>query len=143
MSSTQEYRVEFCFDEFELLDGDHFGYTVDSEVYRDPETGRYFDGNKEEIYPDIDIDDVEEIDCDPEADTECDEELCDPEAETDDEEESVYESLQRYREQKKKVLDSFELLKPDEHPYDYDLYRDIETGRVFDLDGEEYFQQNQ
>jgi len=181
MSSTQfnyeeehqKYRVEFCFDEFEVLDPRHFGYYIDEELWRDPQTGKYFNGNLEEVFPDIDIDDVEEIEPDPEADTDEEEEEeiePDPEADTEDEEEeeifdpeatdtedeeepdifsqfmnsqSVFESLQRYREQKKKVLDSFELLKPDEHPYDYDLYRDIETGRVFDLEGEEYFQQNQ
>jgi hypothetical protein len=161
MSSTQfnyeeehqKYRVEHCFDEFELLDPRHFGYYIDEEMWRDPQTGKYFNGNLEEVFPEPDpealffgLDEEEEDIPDPEADTEDEEEIFDPEAtdtEDEEEEESVYKSLQKYREYKKKVLDSFELLKADEHPYDYDLYRDIESGRVFDLDGEEYFQQNQ
>ena len=90
---------------------------------------------------------------------ECGEEECDPEAESDDdsididdvedadEETDFTMKLAEYRERKKKVADTFEIIKADaehtHHPYDYDLYRDIETGRVFDLDGEEYFFQNQ
>tara|TARA_R110001592_G_scaffold1242_1_gene7372 strand:+ start:378 stop:920 length:543 start_codon:yes stop_codon:yes gene_type:complete len=111
-----------------------------------------------------------EEECDPEAETDDEEEECDPEAETDDEEEpdsifaqflksqSVGESLARYREEKKKVLDSFELIKNPpptvftigniddeecEEPEEVvgqlpDLYRDIESGRIFDLAGCEY-----
>jgi len=117
----------------------------------------------------------EEIEPDPEAETD-DEEECDPEADwgsidIDDVEEipdsifveflksqSVGESLARYREEKKKVLDSFELIKNpppivftvgdiNDEEYDEpeevvgqlpDLYRDIESGRIFDLAGTEY-----
>ena len=73
------------------------------------------------------IDDVEEI-----------------EPETAEEIEEVFqltmaERLAEYREKKKKVLDSFEIIR--QHPLEGvlpDLYRDIETGRTFDLEENEY-----
>jgi len=88
----------------------------------------------------------------------CDEEVCDPEAdnesididdfeeiepETAEELEEVFqynmaERLEEYREKKKKVLDTFELVRQDPLELFPDLYRDIETGRTFDLEGTEY-----
>ena len=72
---------------------------------------------------------------------ESDEEECDPEAESDEEEFCVKTKLAEYRERIKKVLDTFEIIKADDpaNEYDFDLYLDIETGRVFDLEVNEYF----
>ena len=72
----------------------------------------------------------------------CDcEEECDPEADDDEEEFCVKTKLAEYRERIKKVLDTFEIIKADDpaNEYDFDLYLDIETGRVFDLEVNEYF----
>ena len=78
-----------------------------------------------------------EEECDPEAD----EEECDPEEESDEEEFCFKTKLAEYRERIKKVLDTFEIIKADDpaNEYDFDLYLDIETGRVFDLEVNEYF----
>tara|TARA_R110001592_G_scaffold321214_1_gene599689 strand:- start:4 stop:486 length:483 start_codon:yes stop_codon:yes gene_type:complete len=83
---------------------------------------------------------------------ECGEEECDPEAESDDdsididdvedadEETDFKTKLAEYRERKKKVADTFELI-PSHEGFDGripDLYKDIETGRTFDLEENEY-----
>ena len=83
---------------------------------------------------------------------ECGEEECDPEAESDDdsididdvedadEETDFKTKLAEYRERVKKVLDTFELI-PSHEGFGGripDLYRDIETGKVFDLEVNEY-----
>ena len=98
------------------------GQNCDEESICDPEAD-----TDDEDWGSIDIDDVEEI-----------------EPETAEEIEEVFqltmaERLAEYREKKKKVLDSFEIIR--QHPLEGvlpDLYRDIETGRTFDLDENEY-----